>query len=150
MRVARRPRLPLFLGLAVLTVMAHLLMTAGHLGLHVVLGIPMGAARWALAVGLALAPFFALALMMRGRPRHGAALLALLMAVAAAWLLYEHYVRPGPDALPAMRDQLGGSTYAGVLQMLLAFELQGFAAGVILILRPQAPRDAHQAEVPAS
>lgn len=125
-----RPRLPMMLGLALLTTMAHFLVAVTHLTLHVVHRVD----DFALPVLLGGAPFVGVALMMRGRPRHGAALLALTMLAGAFHTLYSHYwlLDDAPDT----------RFYAGVVQMLLAMQLQGLCAGLILIVKPEEPRAA--------
>lgn len=120
----RRPRLPMILGLAVLTVAAHLLMAAAHLVLHPV-------EDWPFLFLLAVAPMFGAMLMLRGRPRHGAIVVTLTMLVGAFWTLWSHFVAIGHE--PATRFE------AGLVQMLLAFQLQGLAAGVTLVVKPQVP-----------
>lgn len=123
---SRRPRLPMLLGLAVLTTLAHLLAAGAHMfGGH-------GAADWPLLILLGLAPIGGIALAMTGRPRHGAIILALTMFAAGAWTLFSHFL---------VADDLTDTfAYTWVVQMTLAFELQGFALGAILVIRPQAPR----------
>ena len=124
----REPRLPMMLGLTVLTVMAHLLVAATHVASHVA----MGRSGILLGILLAVAPFVGVWLILRGRPRHGAILVTLTMAAAAAHTLYAHYFLTS--------DPVDTTFYAWVGQMLLAFELQGFGAGATLILRPEVPR----------
>jgi hypothetical protein len=140
----RRPRLPLFLGLAVLTALAHVLFVAAHLALHVGLAIPIGpldALVWGL---VATGPMVAIALPLRaGRPRLGAALLAAMMVAALAWGLYAHYAMLGPDAVAMQDPDVWGRVYAITSQMLVAFELQGLAVGAMLLVKPEVPRPAH-------
>lgn len=145
--MARRPRLPLFLGLAVLTALAHLLFIGAHLFLHYGLAIPitpLDALVWGL---LAMGPLLAIALPLRqGRPRAGAALLLVIMIAGAAWNLWVHYALAGPDAVLVQDPDVWGRTYAITSQMLLAFELQGLAVGAMLVWRPEVPRP-RQAEM---
>ena len=118
----------MMLGLAFLTILAHALVASVHLAAHVQRGLD----GVALALLLALAPFVGLGLMLRGRPRHGAALLSVTMLAAAVHTLYAH---------AWLSDDLPASGFdAGVVQMLLAFELQGLCAGLILLVKPEAPR----------
>lgn len=115
----------MLLGLAVLTTMAHFLVAAAHLTFHPVND-------WPLLLLLGCAPIGGIALAMQGRPRHGAILLALTMAVGAFYTLYQHFVATG--------DFLDGFWSAWMVQMLLAFELQGMALGLTLIVKPEVPR----------
>lgn len=125
----------MMLGITVLTVAAHLLVAIVHLVAHVALGRP-GILLGAL---LALAPVVGVWLIMRGRPRHGAILVATTMLAAAAHTLYSHHF--------LLTDPVDGSrSYAWLGQMLLAFELQGFAAGAALVVRPEVPRPRETAE----
>lgn len=121
---ARRPRLPMLLGLAVLTAMAHFLMAAAHIALH-----PLG--DWPLLFLLAAGPIAAVALAMTARPRMSAALLTLGMALAAYFTLYQHFVAGG--------DSPGTFLSVWTTQLMLAFELQGTALGLLLLLKPQVP-----------
>lgn len=132
----RPPRLPMMLGLTVLTVMAHFLVAAAHLVTHFTLG------REGILLGLlfAFAPFVGVWLIMNDRPRHGAILVTLTMTAAAAHTLYTHYF--------LLTDPVDTTFYAWVGQMLLAFELQGFGAGATLIIKPEVPRP-REAETPA-
>lgn len=123
-----RPRLPMMLGLAVLTTMAHFLATSTHFIIHATSDIR----DWWLLLLLALAPFVGIALTMNGRPRHGAIVLVLSYLAAAWHTLYSHYWLL--DDLPATKF------YAGLVQMMLAFELQGMCAGIILSVKPEVPR----------
>lgn len=124
----RRPRLPMMLGLALLTAAAHLLLG----GLHVVLHILRSVNGIALSTLLALAPLVGIALMLNGRPRHGAALLALTMTAGAFHTLYSHHW--------LQTDVPDTPFYAGTVLMLLALQLQGLSAGVLLTVRPEEPR----------
>jgi hypothetical protein len=117
----------MMLGLAVLTVGAHVLAAAAHL-----LGGHADWRDWPLLVLLALAPLVGIVLAIRGRPRHGAIVLALTMSAAAWWTLHSHYVSASDLADPF--------AYAWIIQMTLAFELQGAAMGLILVAKPQVPR----------
>jgi len=122
----RRPRLPMMLGLAVLTTLAHVLAALAHMiGGH-------GAGDWPLLLLIALAPIGGVALAMRGRPRHGAIVLALTMLAAMFWTLYSHFW--------LANDATDTFAYAWIVQMTLAFELQGAAIGLILVVRPEVPR----------
>lgn len=129
----RRPRLPMMLGLALLTAIAHLLLG----GLHVILHVLRGADQLALPLLLALAPLAAVALMLKGRPRHGATLLTLTMLAGAFHTLYSHHW--------LQTDTPNTAFYAGTVLMLLALELQGLSAGVMLMARPEGPRGAEAA-----
>lgn len=120
----RRPRLPMLLGLAVLTAMAHFLAAAAHMAFH-----PIG--DWPLLLLLAAGPIAAVALAMNGRARPAAGLLALAMALATYFTLYQHFVAAG--------DVLDTFFSAWLTQMLLAFELQGVALGILLLWKPQVP-----------
>lgn len=116
----------MLLGLATLTTMAHVLAAFAHvIGGH----LP---ADWPLLLLLALAPIGGIALAMRGRPRHGAAILALTMLLAGAWTLYAHFW--------LANDITDTFLYAWIVQMTLAFELQGTALGLLLIVKPEVPR----------
>lgn len=116
----------MLLGLALLTTAAHVLAAAAHL-----VGGHAAPADWPFLILLALAPLGGIALAVRGRHRHGAALLALAMGAAAAWTLYSHFV--------AFDDAADTFAYAWVVQMTLAFELQGTALGLMLVIKPQVP-----------
>lgn len=120
----------MLLGLATLTTMAHALAAASHLAYH-------GAGDWPLYLLLAFAPIAGPLLAMRDRPRHGALLLAIVMIAAAWWTLYAHYwlLDHVPDTFVA----------AWIVQMMLAFEIQGAALGLLLIVKPEVPRPAEPA-----
>lgn len=145
---ARRPRLPMFLGLAVLTAMANVLVLAAHALLHVGLGVRVGGDGALLAALVALGPLVGVALMTRGRPRHGAALLALFMLLGVGASLWTHYAADGDENVAYARTDLWGDLYVGSSFMQVAFGLQGFAAGMILLFKPEVPRP-RQAEMPA-
>lgn len=136
-----RPRLPLFLGLAVLTALAHALFIAAHLLLHYGFAIPippLDALVWGL---LALGPLLAVALPLRSeRPRAGAALLLVIMVAGAAWNLWTHYATLGLDAVALQDPDVWGRAYAITSLMLVAFELQGLAVGAMLLWKPEVPR----------
>lgn len=122
----RRPRLPMLLGLAALTTGAHFLAAMAHLfGGHY-------APDWPFLLMLAVAPFAGLMLAMRGRPRHGAIVLTITMMAATFWTMYSHFWLAS--------DATDTFAYAWVVQMLLAFELQGTALGLLLIVKPEVPR----------
>ena len=125
---ARRPRLPMMLGLAFLTTLAHLLTAAMHLAGH----MARGYGDYLLPLVFAAAPFAGVALMMQGRARRGAAVLMLSNRAAAWYTLYAHFWLQG--------DVADTMVYAGAVQMMLAFELQGFCAGIILLVKPEVPR----------
>jgi hypothetical protein len=134
----RRSRLPMLLGLAVLTTMAHFLAAAVHMAFH-----PIG--DWPLLLMLAAGPIAAVALSMTapaapaatsrfgmgGRPRQSAGLLTIAMALAAYFTLYQHFV--------VASDILDTFLSAWIVQMMLAFELQGAALGLLLLWKPQVP-----------
>lgn len=131
----RRPRLPMLLGLAVLTVAAHVLAAGAHL-----VGGHASWRDWPLLLLLGLAPIAGVALAVRGRPRHGAAVLAATMMAATWWTLYSHYWMEN--------DIVDTFAYAWVIQMTLAFELQGAALGLVLLVKPEAPRPRAEAMAP--
>lgn len=117
----------MFLGLATLTVAAHVLAAVAHLaGGH---GDPTD---WPILALFAAAPIGGVVLAMWGRPRHGAILLVLTMGAAAWQTLYAHYWLANDIADPPL--------YAWLVNMNLAFELQGAALGLILLVKPQVPR----------
>lgn len=137
----RRPRLPMFLGLAVLTSLAHVLFVAAHLFLHYGLAIPVSGTEMLIWGLLALGPMLAIALPLRqGRPRTGALLLLVIMVAGAAWNLWTHYAASGADLVIAQDPDAWGRVYAITSQMLVAFELQGLAVGAMLLFRPEVPR----------
>lgn len=117
----------MFLGLATLTVAAHLLAAGAHLaGGH---ALPVD---WPLLALLGVAPLGGIVLATWHRPRHGALLLALTMSAAAWHTLYAHYWLASDAADPWL--------YAWVVNMQLAFGLQGVALGLILLVKPEVPR----------
>ena len=114
----------MLLGLATLTAMAHFLATATHMALHSI-------GDWPLLFLLASGPIAAVALAMNQRPRQAAALLTLAMTLAAYFTLYQHFVSAG--------DITDTFFSAWIVQMMLAFELQGAALGLLLLWKPQVP-----------
>lgn len=126
--MTRRPRLPMMLGLAFLTVAAHTLVAAMHVGAH----LARGADGVLLSALAAIAPVAAMASLLRGHARAGAAILAIVMLAGAGLTFYQHFwlADDAPDT----------ALYAGIVQMLLAFQLQGIAAGAILAVKPEQPR----------
>jgi hypothetical protein len=138
----------MLLGLALLTVAANVVVLAFHALLHLGLALPMRAADALVLAALALGPVLAIALMLQGRPRHGAALLALLMILSLASGLLSHYAQGGPDEVAAAQRDLWGRVYATSATMQVAFALQGFALAAILLVKPEVPRPSN-AEIPA-
>lgn len=122
----------MLLGLALLTTGAHVLAAGAHL-----VGGHADWRDWPLLALLALAPIAGVALMVAGRPRHGALVLAVTMLAAACWTTYSHYLVASDVADPF--------AYAWIVQMTLAFELQGGALGLVLVVKPQVPRQAETA-----
>lgn len=117
----------MLLGLAALTVAAHVLTALAHAA-----GGHSDWRDWPLLMLLALAPIGGVMLASWGRPRHGAVLLALTMGAAAWYTLYSHFWLASDVADPKL--------YGWLILMQLAFELQGGALGLMLIVKPQVPR----------
>lgn len=137
---SRRPRLPMFLGLAVLTAMTNFLLFALHAFLHAGLAVPIGAFD-ALVMGLlAMGPIAGVALMLRGRPRHGAAIYTLLMLISLGQGLWGHYAEDTPDNTYYAPLDTWGQLYVGTAFMQIAFAIQGLSGGVVLLIKPEQPR----------
>jgi hypothetical protein len=134
----RRPPLPMFLGLAVLTIAAHLLVALAHAAAHLALGIVLSP--WNVAYVAAFvfaAPVAAGALLMRNATASGALLLSSSMALAGGFGLLHHYRWAGPDN--ALTVALGGwgDVFAYSAYMMLTFEILGFAVGGMLVAKPE-------------
>lgn len=130
----------MFLGLAVLTAMTNFLLFAFHAFLHVGLAVPIGALDAAALALLGAGPISGVALMLRGRPRHGAAIYALLMAISLAQGLWTHYIVDAPDHTYYAPVDTWGQLYVGTAFMQVAFAIQGLSAGVVLLIKPEQPR----------
>lgn len=134
----RRPPLPLFLGLAVLTAMAHVLMLAAYAVAHVSLGRPVewGPAALLVAVGGA-GPVLAAWWMLTSSPRAGAALFAATMLGTGSVLFGLHYVWDTPSHVAYLADHWLDTTYATTSYMLLVLEMLGVGIGGVLAWRPE-------------
>lgn len=138
----------MILGLAALTSGAHLLVILAHALLHAGLAVALTFADAALLLLGGLGPLAGLALILRGRPRHGAAVLTLLMLTSLAGALLLHYALDGPGHVARRQDDAWGELYAASAFMQVAFALQGATLGALLVAKPQAPRP-RNAEVQA-
>lgn len=142
---ARRPPLPPFLGLAVLTVAAHLLVAFVHGAAHVTLGI--GLSLWQGAFVLAFVfvlPLVAARWLMHNRTRAGAALLGASMALAGGFTLLSHWRIDAADHVAHLPGGTWSALFEGTAFMLLTFEIMGFALGGALLAKPE-----RRAELPA-
>lgn len=134
----RRPPLPLFLGLAVLTAMAHLLMLAAYAVAHVGLGRPLPWGPTALVVLVAgIGPAVAAWWMLTESPRGGAALFAATMLGGGSVLFGLHYVWDTPSHTAYLSDHWLDTAYATTSYMLVVLEMLGVGIGGVLTWRPE-------------
>lgn len=134
----RRPPLPMFLGLAVLTVMAHFLMAAVHAVALATLGIAID--QWGvffLVLIAGVAPVIAAYWMLTDAPRGGAALMSASMIATGALLYLLHYVWDTPANVLYLQGSWMDVLADGTAYMLLVLEILGFGVGGVLTWRPE-------------
>lgn len=128
----------MFLGLAVLTAMAHVFAVAAYAVLAISLGRVVDA--WpALLLALlgAAAPVLAAWWMLDSAPRAGAALFAASMFGFGAVLFGLHYVWDTPSHVAYLEDFWLDRAYGGAAYTLLLLEILGFGIGAVLAWRPE-------------
>jgi hypothetical protein len=119
-----------FATLAVAVVIVHLAFNVAHGWAHLVLPVPTSPAQNAFIIPvIGIAPLGAAALVLRGRARAGAWLLAVSMLGSLAFGVIYHYVVDSPDHVAHVRDGAAGAVFRASSLGLALTELAGVLVG---------------------
>jgi len=150
----RRPALPMFLGMALLTAVAFAFMTATHIIVHALLAVRMSTPQWMALMFVNVALMGSVAVMMHGKARQGAALLLLTGIIGLGLELENHYFIDTPDNT----NLVGVGGVATMFYMssflMLTFAIVAMSTGAMLVWRPEyrvgmEPAAAKPAEAPS-
>lgn len=113
-------------------VTVHAVVSLAHGWVHVAAPVDLTAAQWVFVIlVITLAPLLALSLLWRRREEAGSALLAVSMAAAFAFGVYQHYLVPNPDNVASVVGPWS-ATFGWTAALVAVSELAGTAVGVWL------------------